>query len=207
MILTIVWNGCVGRSGNTPDAPFDLAFWPWPHPEGVGRVGPQMAYGALGVRTSVGGVECDVFVLVRLDSAVAVLQAKLTRFYLIINLTTKQVMKARLTVISIIAFLYRSVWIKNKQNFNTQFPSSFTSLSYYRQIFFKWTCPFQYIYIERERIKSVTCLTSSYKGYPTVLVKADFLTNLLTYARQYLYVLFFKGAKEIIPCIYPRYLT
>ena len=126
MILTIVWNGCVGRSGNAPDAPFDLALWPWPHPEGVGRVGPQMTYSALGVRTSVGGVECDVFVLIRLDSAVAVLQAKLTRFYLIINLTTKQVMKARLTVISIIAFLYWSVWIKNKQNFNTQFPSSFT---------------------------------------------------------------------------------
>ena len=68
-----------------------------------------MTHGALSVRTSVSGVECDVFVLVRLDSAVAVLQAKLTGFYLLINLTTKQVMKARLTVISITALLHRSV--------------------------------------------------------------------------------------------------
>lgn len=84
--LTVVWNGSVGSSGNTPNAPLLLPLRSGADPEGVGSVGLQVPYSTEGVGAGVRCVECDVLVLVRLDPAVAVLEAELTCLYLIIHL-------------------------------------------------------------------------------------------------------------------------
>lgn len=89
--LTVVWNGSVGGSGNAPNAPLLLTLRSGADPKGVRSVCLQVTYSTEGVRACVGGVECDVLVLIRLDLAITVLEAELTSLYLIIHLkNTKQ---------------------------------------------------------------------------------------------------------------------
>lgn len=81
-----MWNGCDSCPRHTPDTPLLLALRTRPDPEWVWCVGPQVAYGTGSVWAGVGSVECDVFVFIRLNSAIAILYTELPCFYLLIHL-------------------------------------------------------------------------------------------------------------------------